>query len=235
LNLTLINMRLYVSWRGELPGARPFIALAIQRAVSHGRFILQRFGYSSTIRKSFIDKCTGRPMSFWQTILLFLVGSWALGMVLIAAGAFVWVYRQKRINLPPASGPTRLSSSGSEPTLDKVNDPPRSFSGRTRELLRLVEHFEGVVMIRDSGGVPGVGKTSLARALAKQLARRFPDGSLEIDLRGHYKPLALSPAEAMRRLLWSLDLALELPDVEKRSRRSLPPDPAGELPDAGAG
>jgi tetratricopeptide (TPR) repeat protein len=61
------------------------------------------------------------------------------------------------------------------------------FTGRDAELERLLGFFaeprQGVVVA--IAGMAGIGKTALALQAGHRLARRFPDGSLHLDLRGH--------------------------------------------------
>ncbi|MBE1494617.1 transcriptional regulator with XRE-family HTH domain [Amycolatopsis lexingtonensis] len=62
-----------------------------------------------------------------------------------------------------------------------------AFTGREAELDRVLGLFaearHGVVVA--IAGMAGVGKTALALQAGHRLARRFPDGSLHLDLRGH--------------------------------------------------
>ncbi|WP_410632448.1 tetratricopeptide repeat protein [Amycolatopsis sp. cmx-4-83] len=62
-----------------------------------------------------------------------------------------------------------------------------AFTGREVELDRVLGLFAdprpGVVVA--IAGMAGVGKTALALEAGHRLARRFPDGSLHLDLRGH--------------------------------------------------
>ncbi len=62
-----------------------------------------------------------------------------------------------------------------------------AFTGREAELERVLGRFgeprQGVVVA--IAGMAGVGKTALALEAGHRLARRFPDGSLHLDLRGH--------------------------------------------------
>jgi hypothetical protein len=57
-------------------------------------------------------------------------------------------------------------------------------------------------------GMPGVGKTALAVHWAHQVAERFPDGTLYMNLRGvdPSRP-AVSPADAIRGFLDAFDVA----------------------------
>lgn len=84
------------------------------------------------------------------------------------------------------------------------------FTGRADELRSLTtprpatETALGIVAV---DGMAGVGKTTVAVRLAHQLAHRYPDGQLFIDLHGHtdgQRPLA--PDAALERLL--LDFGL---------------------------
>jgi len=89
--------------------------------------------------------------------------------------------------------------------------PPRSFAGRTRELTALDEAVDAAddapaaVVISAVSGTAGVGKTALAVYWAHQVADRFPDGQLYVNLRG-FDPgeAVLSPAEAVRGFLDAL-------------------------------
>lgn len=86
---------------------------------------------------------------------------------------------------------------------------PRAFVGRDSEMRRLAalvererDHGVGIVAVY---GMPGVGKTSFAVRASHQLADRFPDGQLFVDLRGHragVEPVAAT--EALPTLLRSL-------------------------------
>jgi Domain of unknown function (DUF4062)/NB-ARC domain len=82
------------------------------------------------------------------------------------------------------------------------------FAGRTAELtaltglLRSRADVGGSVVISAIGGTAGVGKTALAVHWAYQIADRFPDGQLYVNLRG-FDPAgaAMEPADAVRRFL----------------------------------
>jgi tetratricopeptide (TPR) repeat protein len=82
------------------------------------------------------------------------------------------------------------------------------------------------VVIAAISGTAGVGKTALALHWAHQVAGRFPDGQLYINLRG-FDPSGTpgTPAEAVRRLLNALGVPLEriphAPDAQLSTYRGL--------------
>lgn len=84
-----------------------------------------------------------------------------------------------------------------------VTPPPVGFVGRQAELAELLAHFDRGVLITSANGDLGEGATALARQLAAALAKDFPDGCLEIDLRGGMPDTvtSLDPGQAQRRLL----------------------------------
>ena len=107
------------------------------------------------------------------------------------------------------------------------------FTGRSAELKELTglldlagEQGPGTVVITAIGGTAGVGKTALALHWAHQVAGRFPDGQLYINLRG-FDPSGLpaTPAEAVRRLLNALGVPQEriphAPDAQLSMYRGL--------------
>lgn len=92
----------------------------------------------------------------------------------------------------------------------------RDFTGREKELAKLTElvphdHAPALVVITGTGGV---GKTALAVRFAHQMASRFPDGQLHVDLRGFDASAPpVRPAAALQQLLQSLGVPAErVPD-----------------------
>ncbi|UBU09488.1 AfsR/SARP family transcriptional regulator [Nonomuraea gerenzanensis] len=83
-----------------------------------------------------------------------------------------------------------------------------AFTGRTAELSRLRTRLtaaSGTTAISAITGAAGVGKSALAVHVAHQVAGRFPDGRLYVDLHGSTPGVApLHPADVLARLLRSL-------------------------------
>jgi DNA-binding SARP family transcriptional activator len=103
---------------------------------------------------------------------------------------------------------------------------PRWFTGRHAELATVLSHLPdavgagGVVAISAIDGMAGVGKTALAVHTAHQLAPRFPDGQLFIDLHGYTQGFPPRTAgDALDRLLRALGVPhQQIPrDAEERA------------------
>jgi len=89
------------------------------------------------------------------------------------------------------------------------------FTGRAAELKRLTELAgeavaDGTAGILVVSGMAGVGKTALAVRWGHQVASRFPDGQLHVNLRG-FDPSRgpVPPAEAIRGFLGALGAPVE--------------------------
>ncbi|MEH1163971.1 BTAD domain-containing putative transcriptional regulator [Micromonospora sp. CPCC 205539] len=97
--------------------------------------------------------------------------------------------------------------------------PPavRAFAGRRDELRWLDARLDrpgepdaAAMVIAAVSGTPGVGKTALAVHWAHQVADRFPDGQLYVNLRGFDAGGAvLEPADAIRGFLDALGVPVE--------------------------
>ncbi|WBB75709.1 BTAD domain-containing putative transcriptional regulator [Micromonospora sp. WMMD1128] len=98
------------------------------------------------------------------------------------------------------------------------------FLGRHCEIAGLYKSVceaeaEGAPPVILIGGPPGVGKSTLAVHFAHQIADRYPDGQLHLDLRGFARePEPMSSAEALGHLLAGLGVEPDLPsDVDRRA------------------
>jgi tetratricopeptide (TPR) repeat protein/transcriptional regulator with XRE-family HTH domain len=80
------------------------------------------------------------------------------------------------------------------------------FTGREREIAELDALLgdRSVAVISAVSGTAGVGKTALAVRWAHQVAHRFPDGQLYLDLRGYDPERPIPPAEALAGFLRAL-------------------------------
>ncbi len=92
--------------------------------------------------------------------------------------------------------------------------PPKDFVGRETQLRELV----APIVVGDIGtvctlhGMGGIGKTTLAALVAQKAAPAFPDGTIWLDLKGIRQTFALSPEEALARVIRRLDRATIVPD-----------------------
>ncbi|MEU7525824.1 BTAD domain-containing putative transcriptional regulator [Saccharothrix sp. NPDC042600] len=91
--------------------------------------------------------------------------------------------------------------------------PNRFFVGRVAERRRLLDLVDaaagdGAPVIATINGTPGVGKTALAVQWAHEVADRFPDGQVYVNLRGFDEVAEpMHPAEAVRGFLDALGVA----------------------------
>jgi tetratricopeptide (TPR) repeat protein len=92
--------------------------------------------------------------------------------------------------------------------------PVRQFVGRAAELADLTGMLERTsaqrprtLVISAIAGMAGVGKTALAMQWAHQVADRFPDGQLHVNLRGYDPGQPVSAADALAGFLRSLGVA----------------------------
>ncbi len=116
--------------------------------------------------------------------------------------------------LAPAEPVTR-------PTPRHLPAPSQMFTGRTVELADLAEiHDASTVVTTAIDGMAGIGKTALAVQAAHQLADRYPDGQLFIDLHGYTEGVApVDPTEALDRMLRALGVGGERipPGLDERA------------------
>ncbi|MBE1577779.1 BTAD domain-containing putative transcriptional regulator [Amycolatopsis roodepoortensis] len=101
----------------------------------------------------------------------------------------------------------------------------RGFVGRGDELAgldRLVSGADGQpVVISAVDGAAGIGKTTLAVHWAHQVATRFPDGQLYLNLRGYGPSAPVDPADALDVLLRSLGVPPERVPADLEERAAL--------------
>jgi tetratricopeptide (TPR) repeat protein len=102
---------------------------------------------------------------------------------------------------------------GREPVIPReLPAPVAHFAGRVAEMAELTSLLErsagqpapGALVISAIGGTPGVGKTALAVHWAHQVAGRFPDGQLYMNLRGYDPDQPITAADALARFLRAL-------------------------------
>ena len=126
------------------------------------------------------------------------------------ADAHLLVLREQIV--PATARPPRPAATAGQPKPRQLPAPARHFAGRASELSALTALLEGAaweapgtVVISAIGGTAGVGKTALAVHWAHQVASRFPDGQLYVNLRG-FDPSGnpVAPADAVRRFLDAL-------------------------------
>lgn len=118
-------------------------------------------------------------------------------------------------------------AAGSQPTVSvrtTLKAPPRRIVDRKAERARLPELVAGNLtgrpeLVHAIVGMPGVGKSALARHLAHQLAVDFPDAQFELDLYGHTPDRApLTAQAAMEALLtWAGIGGDDAPDLDAKA------------------
>jgi DNA-binding SARP family transcriptional activator/tetratricopeptide (TPR) repeat protein len=127
------------------------------------------------------------------------------------------------------TGPGRPA--GAQPRLTPPRELPAAvpgFTGRAAELEALSRLLDragdqapGTVLISAIGGTAGVGKTALAVHWGHQVAGRFPDGQLYVNLRGYGPDQPMTAADALAAFLRSLGVRGPdiPPDLEDRAAR----------------
>jgi len=127
-----------------------------------------------------------------------------------------------------ADGRSAAVPLGGTPVPRQLPAAVAGFAGRAAELgelARLVEEGVtpgGAVVISAIGGTAGIGKTALAVQFAHQVADRFPDGQLYVNLRG-FDPagMPMAPAEAVRAFLDALGVPSRLIPVSLDAQAAL--------------
>ncbi|MFF7309521.1 BTAD domain-containing putative transcriptional regulator [Streptomyces sp. NPDC008137] len=129
--------------------------------------------------------------------------------------------------LPSSARPARRSVAVA-PSPAQLPPPPAHFTGRAgvRDSLRRVLTTPGDHPTAVLSGMAGVGKSALALHVAHEVAERFPDGQLYLNLHGATPGMApLTPGQALAALLRDLGVEPcripESPDAASALLRSL--------------
>jgi DNA-binding SARP family transcriptional activator/Flp pilus assembly protein TadD len=111
----------------------------------------------------------------------------------------------------PADARPELTVPRGLPVPRELPGPVRQFAGRAAELADLTGLLEQVseqtLVVSAISGMGGAGKTALALQWAHQVADRFPDGQLHVNLRGYDPGQPMSAADALAGFLRSLGVA----------------------------
>jgi tetratricopeptide (TPR) repeat protein len=149
----------------------------------------------------------------------------ALGLRGEARGEFV-AAAGRRLAAGAMSGPQRrpVRADGGRVVPRQLPGPVGQFAGREAELAALTGLLEGAdsspaAVISAIGGTAGVGKTALAVHWAHQVAERFPDGQLYVNLRGYDAGDPVPATDALAGFLRALGVAgQDIPgDLDERA------------------
>jgi DNA-binding SARP family transcriptional activator len=116
----------------------------------------------------------------------------------------------RRAGRAAAAGAGPAAAAGA-PAVPRQLPAAARLAGRRSELRALTALLDGqpeadaAVLILVIGGAPGSGKTTLAAGWARQVAERFPDGQLHVDLRG-CDAAAVMPSQALRGFLEAFEV-----------------------------
>jgi DNA-binding SARP family transcriptional activator/tetratricopeptide (TPR) repeat protein len=124
--------------------------------------------------------------------------------------------------------PRQLGRAGAAAVPRQLPAAVGCFTGRDAELAALAGLLDGqpgarppAMVISAIGGTAGVGKTALAVHWAHQVAARFPDGQLYVNLRGYDPGQPLSAADALAGFLRALGVAAPAVPVAVGERAAL--------------
>jgi tetratricopeptide (TPR) repeat protein/transcriptional regulator with XRE-family HTH domain len=136
-----------------------------------------------------------------------------LGLPAEACDELIAAYRASSRGGPVATSPEAAQLAGAAGLVVPRELPglARHFVGREDELAALGAladqvpgRVPGPVVISAIGGTAGVGKTALALQWAHQMAGRFPDGQLYVNLRGYGPAEPMTTGEALTGFLRAL-------------------------------
>lgn len=97
-------------------------------------------------------------------------------------------------------------------SLNQLPAPPLDFIGREKELTQLRQNIEKGALISGVQGMGGIGKTTLGLKLAEEIAPKYPDGQIYLDLRGSNEQTPLTPEQAMAHVINSFYPEAKLPE-----------------------
>ena len=122
---------------------------------------------------------------------------------------------------PAGAGPQRAVPRELPPAVPGFTGRQAELPALTRLLDRSGEQAPGTVVISAIGGTAGVGKTALAVHWAHQVAGRFPDGQLYVNLRGYDPAQPVPAADALAAFLRSLGVPGQdiPPEADERAAR----------------
>lgn len=151
----------------------------------------------------------------------------ALGLGETEAGQFLAVARGKSAKpRVPAPEPETPAVSDALPMPWQLPPAVPDFTGRVAQIEAILSVLRipagtasdavGLVTVT---GMGGIGKTALAVQAAHKLADSYPDGHLYLNLRGYGPGQPMAPDDALRQLLRSLGLDVQLipDDIEEAS------------------
>ncbi|MET7279221.1 NB-ARC domain-containing protein [Kribbella sp. NPDC005582] len=110
-------------------------------------------------------------------------------------------------------GRAELQAAAAPSSTERLPNDVPDFVGRAEQIAAVSElltgggQAPGVVVISAIAGMGGVGKTALAVRVARELAGRFADGVLYVNLRGFGVGEPMTPLEALNTLLQQLSFA----------------------------
>ena len=100
-------------------------------------------------------------------------------------------------------------------SLHQLPPTPADFTGREAELKQVLENLTKNKGTAISGltGMGGIGKTALGLVAAHEIADKYPDGQLFLDLKGVTDPL--SPADIMRSVILAFEPTSDLREYDE--------------------